>query len=149
LALVIVAVSSWSAWSSWKQLASANRIAIVIEASADMFAALPGLRNDRSMTAQHLAADEPAKELSQPLTKARQLDLPNLQAALAVLETADFPEQQSVMPILRAEVDKLAALQRDTAAAAKLPKAERPAGLSDAFVKTTVGLLALLDKTST
>jgi hypothetical protein len=44
LALVVVAVSCWSAWSSWKRLASARRIATVIEASADMFAALPGLR---------------------------------------------------------------------------------------------------------
>ena len=148
LALVVVAVSCWSAWSSWKRLASARRIATVIEASADMFAALPGLRNDRSMTAQHLAADQPANELSPALTKARALDLPNLKAALAVLETADFPEQQSTVTSLRGEVDRLAALQRDTDAAIKLPKSERPAGLSDSFSKTAVGLIALLDTTS-
>ncbi len=148
LALVVVAMSSWAAWNSWQRLASAKRIATVIEASADMFAALPGLRNDRSMTQQHLAADQPAKELSAPLTKARELDLPNLKSALAVLETADFPEQQSIVASLRTGVEKLAVLQRDTAAAAKLPKAERPAGLSDTYVKTTVGLLALLDTTS-
>ena len=148
LALVVVAMSSWAAWSSWQRLASAKRIATVIEASADMFAALPGLRNDRSMTQQHLAADQPAKELSAPLTKARELDLPNLKSALAVLETADFPEQQSIVASLRTGVEKLAVLQRDTAAAAKLPKAERPAGLSDTYVQTTVGLLALLDTTS-
>jgi methyl-accepting chemotaxis protein len=148
LALAVVAVSAWSAWSSWKRLASARRIATVIEASADMFAALPGLRNDRSMTAQHLAADQPASELSPALTKARALDLPNLKSALAVLETAEFPEQQSAVTSLRGEVDKLAALQRDTAAAIKLPKSERPAELSDAFGKTAVGLIALLDTTS-
>jgi methyl-accepting chemotaxis protein len=148
LALVVVAMSAWAAWSSWQRLASARRIATVIEASADMFAALPGLRNDRSMTQQHLAADQPAKELSAPLTKARELDLPNLKSALAVLETADFPEQQTVVAKLRAGVEKLEALQRDTAAAAKMPKAERPAGLSDAYVQTTVGLLALLDTIS-
>ena len=78
LALVVVAMSCWSAWSSWKRLASARRIATVIEASADMFAALPGLRNDRSMTRSTLAADQPANELSPALTKARALDLPNL-----------------------------------------------------------------------
>jgi methyl-accepting chemotaxis protein len=148
LALAVVAVSSWSAWSSWQRLASAKRIATVIEASADMFAALPGLRNDRSMTAQHLAADQPANELSPALAKARALDLPNLKAALAVLETADFPEQQSTVTSLRGEVDKLAALQQQTVAAIKLPKSERPAGLSDAFGKTAVGLIALLDTTS-
>ena len=82
-----------------------------------MFAALPGLRNDRSMTAQHLAADQPAKEPSSALAKARVLDLPNMKAALAVLETADFPEQQSTA--LRTEVDRFAALQRDTEAAIK------------------------------
>ncbi len=148
LALVVVAVSCWSAWSSWQRLASARRIATVIEASADMFAALPGLRNDRSMTAQHLAADQPANALSPALTKARTLDLPNLKAALAVLETADFPEQQSTVTSLRGEADRLAALQRDTEAAIKLPKSERPAGLSDSFGKTAVGLIALLDTTS-
>ncbi len=148
LALVVVAVSAWSAWSSWTRLASAKRIATVIEASADMFAALPGLRNDRSMTAQHLAADQPASELSPALTKARTLDLPNLKSALAVLETAEFPEQQSTVTSLRGEVEKLAALQRDTAAAIKLPKSERPGELSDAFGKTAVGLIALLDTTS-
>ena len=148
LALVVVAVSAWSAWSSWKRLASARRIATVIEASADMFAALPGLRNDRSMTAQHLAADQPASELSPALAKARTLDLPNLKSALAVLETAEFPEQQSTVTSLRGEVDKFAALHRDTAAAIKLPKAERPAELSDAFGKTAVGLIALLNTTS-
>jgi methyl-accepting chemotaxis protein len=148
LALVVVAMSAWAAWTSWQRLASARRIATVIEASADMFAALPGLRNDRSMTQQHLAADQPAKELSAPLTKARELDLPNLKSALAVLETADFPERQSVVASLRAGVEKLEVLQRDTAAAAKLPKAERPAGLSDAYVQTTVGLLGLLDTIS-
>lgn len=142
---MVVAVSSWSAWSSWKRLVSAKRIATVIEASADMFAALPGLRNDRSMTAQHLAADQPAKEPSSALAKARVLDLPNMKAALAVLETADFPEQQSTA--LRTEVDRFAALQRDTEAAIKSPKPERPAELGDAFGKTAVGLLVLLDKT--
>jgi methyl-accepting chemotaxis protein len=148
LALVVVAVSCWSAWSAWKRLASARRIATVIEASADMFAALPGLRNDRSMTAQHLAADQPANELSPALAKARVLDLPNLKAALAVLETADFPEQQSAVTSLRAATDKLAALQQETVAAIKLPKSERSAGLSDSFGKTAVGLLALLDTIS-
>jgi hypothetical protein len=148
LALVVVAVSAWSAWNSWKRLASARRIATVIEASADMFAALPGLRNDRSMTAQHLASDQPASELSPALAKARALDLPNLKSALAVLETAEFPEQQSTVTSLRGEVDKLAALHRDTAAAIKLPKSERPAELSDAFGKTAVGLIALLDTAS-
>ena len=148
LALVVVAVSCWSAWSSWKRLVSARRIATVIEASADMFAALPGLRNDRSMTAQHLAADQPANELSPALTKARELDLPNLKSALAVLETADFPEQASAVASLRSAVDTLAAQHQETAATIKLPKSERPAGLSDAFAKTTVGLIALLDTTS-
>jgi methyl-accepting chemotaxis protein len=148
LALVVVAMSSWAAWSSWKRLASARRIATVIEASADMFAALPGLRNDRSMTQQHLASDQPLTGMSPPLTAARKLDLPNLQSALAVLETAEFPEQQSAVTNLRAEVDRLSKLQQETEAAIKLPKAERPAGLSDTFVKTTVGLLALLDTTS-
>jgi methyl-accepting chemotaxis protein len=113
-----------------------------------MFAALPGLRNDRSMTAQHLATDQPLKEMSPALAKARAIDLPNLKAALTVLETADFPERQSALASLRAETDKLAALQRDSEAAIKLPKSERPSGLSDTFGKTAVGLLALLDTTS-
>jgi methyl-accepting chemotaxis protein len=148
LALVVVAMSSWSAWSSWKRLASARRIATVIEASADMFAALPGLRNDRSMTAQHLATDQPLNELSPALAKARAVDLPNLKSALAVLETADFPEQQSTVASLRTETDKLSALQQQTEAAIKLPKSGRPAGLSDTYGKTAVGLIALLDTTS-
>jgi hypothetical protein len=71
-----------------------------------------------------------------------------MKAALAVLETADFPEQQSTVNTLRTEVDRFAALQRDTEAAIKSPKSERPAELGDAFGKTAVGLLVLLDKTS-
>jgi len=148
LALVVVAMSSWSAWSSWKRLESAKRIATVIEASADMFAALPGLRNDRSMTAQHLATDQPVKELSPALAKARIIDLPNMKLALAVLKTADFPERQSAVTALSAGVDKLSALQQQTEAAIKLPKSQRPAELSDTYGKTAVGLLTLLDTIS-
>jgi methyl-accepting chemotaxis protein len=148
LALVVVAMSSWSAWSSWKRLESAKRIATVIDASAYMFAALPGLRNDRSMTDQHLATDQPLKELSPALTKARAIDLPNLKSALAVLETADFPERQSAVTALSAEADTLATLQQKTEAAIKLPKSERPAELSETYGKTAVGLLTLLDTIS-
>jgi len=148
LALVVVAMSSWAAWSSWKRLASARRIATVIEASTDMFAALPGLRNDRSMTHQHLTSDQPLTGMSPALTAARKLDLPNLKSALAVLETADFPEQQSAVTSLRAETEKLARLQQESEAAIKLPKSERPTELADTFVKVAVGLIAQLDTIS-
>ena len=148
LALAVVAGSSWSAWNSWKRLASATRIATVIEASSDMFAALPGLRNDRSMTGQHLVTDQPLQELSPALAKARAIDLPNLRSTLAVLERADFPGQQSAVTSLREGIDKLAALQPETEAAIKLPKSERPSGLSDTYGKTVVGLIAVLDTIS-
>ncbi len=148
LALVVVAMSSWSAWSSWKRLESAKRIAVVVEASIDIFKALPYLRNDRSMTQHDLASDQPLSGLSPALAQARGIDMPALKSALQVLEVADFPERQNAAAGLRSAIDKLTKLHQDTEAAIKLPKAERPAELSKTYGAVLTPLLSFLDTTS-
>jgi methyl-accepting chemotaxis protein len=148
LAVVIVTVSSWSAWNSWKRLASAKRIAIVVEAATDIFKALPDLRNDRSMTQHDLAADETLSTLSPALAKARAGNMPALKSALSVLQTSDLAERDNVVNSLQDAIGKLAALHQQTEAAIKMPKAARPAGLSDAYNETVTKILKMLDTIS-
>jgi methyl-accepting chemotaxis protein len=146
LAAVVVIVSSFTAWNAWTRLASAKRIAIVVDASSYMFTAQPLLRNDRSMTQKDLASEEPLAAISPMLAKARQLDMPALKSALTTLEAADFPEQQSAVNGLRAALEKMTALQQESENAVKQPKTERRQGLSQEYADLMAVLMPLIDK---
>ena len=148
LAAVVVVATSFIAWNSWRRLVAANRIAIVVDASSYIFAALPDLRNDRSMTAHDLASDAPMLTISPALKKVREADMPALTSALTALETADFPERQGAVAGLREAIQKLTALHQQTEAAIKLPKSERPQGLNQEYNDAFVAFMASLDKTS-
>ena len=58
-AFFIVLGFSLTAWDSWERLQLTNRMAVVADASANMFKAMDRLRSDRSTTNRLLNSDQP------------------------------------------------------------------------------------------
>ena len=58
LALAVVIVLSIAAWNSWSRVAAVSRIAVVADASSDLFKALHNLRIDRATTMRELNAED-------------------------------------------------------------------------------------------
>jgi methyl-accepting chemotaxis protein len=149
LAVAVVIALSLSAWSSWSRLVAVNRIAIVADASSDLFTALHNLRVDRASTSRDLNSDKQLTTLSPQLKQVRDADMPALKSALTKLETADFPGRQSAVTSLSQAIQKLTALHQESAAAIALPKSAPPQGLAQEYFKTTTALMELLDNIST
>src|SRR5215472_4805235 len=82
-AFIVVVVFSMSAWESRERLQRTNRIALVADASANMFKAMHNLRTDRSMTNRLLNAEPPVdSELEKYLHGIRDTEMPAMRNAL-------------------------------------------------------------------
>ena len=149
LAAAVVALLIAGSWDSWTRLKSAERIASVASASAEIFASLHNLRLDRTMTPRALQAEPVLTTLTPDITKPRAAMMPALKAALASVETIDFPGRQTAMSNLEAAIRKLTSLHQDSEAALKLPKSARNAALGKEFIDSTTGMIDMLDKLST
>src|ERR1017187_2362144 len=57
--LCVVIGFSLNAWDSWNRVQATSRIAVIAEASADLFKAMHNLRTDQSTTFRLLNADVP------------------------------------------------------------------------------------------
>src|SRR5215470_16088935 len=76
-AFIVVVVFSMSAWESWERLQRTNRIALVADASANMFKAMDRLRSDRSTTNRLLNSDQPLdSEMDKYLRGLRDAEMP-------------------------------------------------------------------------
>src|SRR6266516_326028 len=117
LAAAVVALLVAGAWDSWTRLKSADRIANVASASAEIFTSLHNLRLDRTMTPRALQAEPVLTALTPDITRPRGAMMPALKAALAAVETIDFPGRQTAMSNLDAAVKKLTGLHQDSEAA--------------------------------
>jgi hypothetical protein len=150
MALAVVLMLATTAWQSWQQLAAAGRIAGIADASGYAFRAMHNLRTDRATTNRSLNADAPiTPEVRERLEGIREAEVPALQSALAVLQTVEFAEKETLLPALQQHVDALIKLHADTWAAFEKPKAQRPAELVDANMKGITALLETLEKLST
>jgi methyl-accepting chemotaxis protein len=149
LAAAVVALLIAGAWDSWTRLKSAERIANVAGASADIFASLHNLRLDRTMTPRALQAEPVLATLAPEIAKPRAAMMPALKAALASVETIDFPGRQAALSNLDAAIKKLASLHQDSEAALRQPKSARNAALAKEFIDATTGMIDMLDKLST
>ena len=61
-ALFIILGVSLSAWDSWQRLQATNRVALIVDASAQMFKAMDRVRADRTTTKRVLANDDKLEE---------------------------------------------------------------------------------------
>src|SRR5215468_2541774 len=148
LSAAIVVLLSLSAWDSWRRLATAERIAGVIEAEAGFFTALHNLRVDRSSTNRDLSADKQFAAMSESMRVAREAEMPALRAGLAAMSKVSFAQRQAAIESLESSIKKLTALQQESAAALLQPKSARRATLAREYFDETGALLEFLGKLS-
>jgi methyl-accepting chemotaxis protein len=148
LAATIVVLLALGAWDSWNRYTTINRITAVVETTSHLFKALHNLRYDRSNTNRDLLADRQLSGVSALVKTAREQENAALKAALVSLATVEFADQKTAHADLTARVNKLLALQDESAAAFVKPKAERRADLAKDYMSETGAMLTALDKLS-
>ena len=150
MAAAVVLMLGFSAWQSWQKLATASRIEIVAEASADAFKALNNLRTDRATTVRDLNADTPIAAQDQArLQKMKETEMPALRAAAALLAQIDFADRDSLLPSLEQSISTLDRLHGTAADALAKPKQGRPASLARDYMSELTKLLDTLGTIST
>jgi len=148
-AFFIVLGFSLTAWDSWERLQLTNRMAVVADASANMFKAMDRLRSDRSTTNRLLNSDQPLDgEMDKYLRGLRDVEMPAMSHALEVLPSIAFAQQQTLVPELDRLLKTVVAEQREFWDEIAKPKASRRAELGKEYMDTETALLATLDKIS-
>jgi methyl-accepting chemotaxis protein len=146
--VAVIALLSLSVSDSWSRMRAASRIASAVQASADLFTALHNLRVDRANTYRDLLNDNPNTKLMPMLRDARAGEMPALHSAVETLQVLDLPGQHELVAQLADGVAKLDAAHEASDAAVAQPKAARPTGVADQWMKQTDDLLGLIDKLS-
>ena len=145
----VVVGFSFNAWDSWNRLQLTNRIAVITDASANMFRAMDRLRSDRSTTIRLLNSDQPLDgEIAKYLRDLRDAEMPAMSRALDLLPAIEFAQQQTLVPEFDRLFKALTAEQKEFWDAMGKPKASRRPALAKEYMETTSGLLETLDKLS-
>ncbi|MCK9916060.1 methyl-accepting chemotaxis protein [Microbacteriaceae bacterium K1510] len=146
LAGAIILTLAIGSWSSWTRLRNANRNAQVAEVSISLFAGSHTTRLDRTTTFRDLQADG-AVGVSPILRDIRTKQMTALKSSLVVLKQIELPAD-AVRQVATFEeaINKMSALQEETAAALAQPKSARRAGLADEYVRQGIALSSLLDR---
>jgi methyl-accepting chemotaxis protein len=139
--VAVIALLAFSVSDSLGRMRTASRIQSAVQASADLFTALHNLRVDRANTYRDLLAEKPNTNLAPMLRNARSAEMP----ALHVLDLAN---QREMLGQLSDGVAKLEAAHKANDAAVTQPKASRPAGVAEQWMKQTNDMLDLIDKLS-
>jgi methyl-accepting chemotaxis protein len=140
---------SLNAWDSWSRLQATNRIAVIADASANLFKAMHNLRTDQSTTFRLLNADQPpASDIEKYLRDLRDSQMPAMAKALDLLPTIEFAQQNTLVPELDRLFKRLTAEQKEFWDEVAKPKASRRAPLPQEYFETTAGLLKTLDQLS-
>jgi methyl-accepting chemotaxis protein len=148
-AIFIVMTVSFGAWESWQRLQTANRIALVADASADMFKAMDRLRSDRSTTNRVLQNDEKLdSEVEKYIRALRDSEMPAMSHALEVLPAIDFAQKQSLFGEFDRLFKTVTAQQKEFWEEMSKPKASRRAALGKEYMETETALLETLDRVS-
>ena len=145
----IVAMLAVNAGESWTRFDTANGISAVANASTYMFAALNGLRIDRSSTVRDLLADRQLTTVSLLVKSSREKEMPALDALLPALAAVDLAARDEVIADFRTKIKRLAELQGQTAAAFLQPKSARTPGLVQQYDSAADDLMTALDMWST
>src|SRR6266699_1247357 len=105
---------SLNAWDSWGRLQLTNRIAVIADASANMFKAMDRLRSDRSTTNRLLNSDQPLdSEMDKYLRGLRDAEMPAMGRALELVARMEFPQQQTLVPDFDRQFKTLSAEQKE------------------------------------
>ena len=148
-AFCVVLGFSLNAWDSWGRLQVTNRIAVIADASANLFKAMHNLRTDRSTTNRLLNSDQPMdSDIEKYLRNIRDTQMPAMSNALALLPSIEFAQRATLVPELDRLFKTLTAQQKEFWDEVSKPKASRRPALPKEYMETTAGLLETLDKLS-
>jgi methyl-accepting chemotaxis protein len=140
---------SLNAWDSWGRLQATSHIAVIADASANLFKAMHNLRTDRSTTNRLLNSDQPVDtDIDKYLRNIRDTEMPAMSNALALLPSIEFAQRSTLVPELERLFKTLTAQQNEFWDAVAKPKASRRPELAKEYMATTQALLETLDKLS-
>ena len=149
-AFCVVVGFSLNAWDAWGRLQQTSRIAVITDASANMFKAMHNLRTDRSTTNRLLLGAAPMdSDIEKYLRSLRDAEMPSMGNALGLLGKIEFAQQATLVPEFDRLFKQLQAHQKEFWEAMTQPKeAPRRTALAKEYMETTQGLLTTLDKLS-
>jgi methyl-accepting chemotaxis protein len=145
----VVVGFSLNAWDSWGRLQAASRIAVIADASANIFKAMHNLRTDRSTTNRLLNSDAPMDpEIEKYLRNIRDTEMPAMGNALGLLAGLEFAQQQTLVPEFDRVLKTMTTLQKEFWEAMAKPKASRRPELAKEYMAATNTMLETLEKLS-
>ena len=145
----VVVGFSLNAWDSWGRLQAASRIAVIADASANIFKAMHNLRTDRSTTNRLLNSDAPMDaDIEKYLRNIRDTEMPAMGNALGLLGGLEFAQQQTLVPEFDRVFKTMTTLQKEFWEAMAKPKASRRPELAKEYMATTNAMLETLEKLS-
>jgi methyl-accepting chemotaxis protein len=148
-AFCVVLGFSLNAWDSWGRLQLTNRIAVIADASANLFKAMHNLRTDQSTTVRLLNSDTPMDSaIEKYLRDLRDSQMPAMANALTLLPSIEFAQHNTLVPELDRLFKLLTAQQKEFWDDIGKPKASRRPALPKEYLDTTAALLVTLDKLS-
>jgi methyl-accepting chemotaxis protein len=143
----LMLVLAVNAWDASRQLATAGRLAALVDTSNHVFRVMHNLRIDRAQTVRALSAPDAAESATlRSIDGVRQGATPALKSAVETLVVAEFPGQKDFHRDLHRAAEKLAALHQVSWDAMQKPKGQRPAQLAQEFGTETQALIDLLEK---
>ncbi|MEH2504327.1 methyl-accepting chemotaxis protein [Bradyrhizobium sp. AZCC 1578] len=145
----VVVGFSLNAWDSWGRLQAASRIAVIADASANMFKAMHNLRTDRSTTNRLLNSDAPMDaDIEKYLRNIRDTEMPAMGNALGLLGSIEFAQKQTLVPEFDRLLKAMTSLQKEFWEAMGKPKASRRPTLAKEYFDSASAMLETLDKLS-
>src|ERR1700730_6827851 len=149
MSFCVVVGFSLGAWDSWNRLQLTNRIAVIADASANVFKAMHNMRTDQSTTFRLLNSDQPvAHDIDKYLREIRDSEMPAMATALGLLPSIEFAQQNTLVPEFDQLFKRLTAQQKEFWDEVAKPKASRRAALAQEYFDTTAALLKNLDRLS-
>jgi methyl-accepting chemotaxis protein len=145
----VVVGFSLNAWDSWGRLQAASRIAVIADASANIFKAMHNLRTDRSTTNRLLNSDAPMDaDIEKYLRNIRDTEMPAMGNALGLLGGLEFVQQQTLVPEFDRLFKTMTTLQKEFWEAVAQPKASRRPELAKEYMAAANAMLETLEKLS-
>ena len=145
----VVVGFSLNAWDSWGRLQAASRIAVIADASANIFKAMHNLRTDRSTTNRLLNSDAPMDpDIEKYLRNIRDTEMPAMANALTLLGGLEFAQQQTLVPEFDRVLKTMTTLQKEFWEAVAKPKAQRRPELAKEYMAASNVMLETLEKLS-
>ena len=145
----VVVGFSLNAWDAWGRLQAASRIAVIADASANIFKAMHNLRTDRSTTNRLLNSDAPMDpDIEKYLRNIRDTEMPAMGNALGLLGGLEFAQQQTLVPEFDRVLKTMATLQKEFWEAVAKPKAQRRPELAKEYMAASNAMLETLEKLS-